>query len=210
MKRRQFLQTSSIAALALGVGVQEASAQQPTMPWEWIEKKDSITNTDGTPLQFMPKGAPDPDPLTDELKKYPMCPYCGMSRTKFSHTRHLIHYADDLVDGTCSLHCAVLSLSLNMDRGPKAIYVGDAGANGEIKPLIAVEEATYTIISGKPGTMTARRKWAYGDKAKAQAAVAADGGELADFNGAMAATYQDIAQDTIRIRKNRADRRAGK
>jgi nitrous oxide reductase accessory protein NosL len=210
MKRRQFLQASSLAALTMGVGARVASAQQPTMPWEWIQKKDSITNTDGTPLQFMPKGAPDPDPLTDELKKYPMCPYCGMSRTKFSHSRHLIHYSDDLVDGTCSLYCASLSLGLNMDRGPKAIYVGDAGAEGEVKPLIKVEDATYTLIPGKPGTMTARRKWAYADKAKAEAAIAADGGALAGFDEALVAAYADMAQDTLRIRKNRADRRAGK
>jgi copper chaperone NosL len=51
-----------------------------------------------------------------------------MERAKFSHTRHLLVYEDDSVEGTCSLHCAAISLSLNMDRGPKALYAGDAGA----------------------------------------------------------------------------------
>ena len=35
---------------------------------------------DGTPLQFIPKTAPDAKPLENELQKYPKCPYCGMDR----------------------------------------------------------------------------------------------------------------------------------
>ncbi|MEZ5601236.1 MAG: hypothetical protein R3F36_09770 [Candidatus Competibacteraceae bacterium] len=46
-----------------------------------------------------------------------------MDRRKFHYSRHLVHYQDDLVDATCSLHCTALSLALNMDRGPKVIHV---------------------------------------------------------------------------------------
>jgi copper chaperone NosL len=51
-----------------------------------------------------------------------------MDRTQFHHSRHLVQYADDLVDGTCSLHCLAISLSLNIDREPKAIWAADFGA----------------------------------------------------------------------------------
>lgn len=202
MNRRQLLLGVATGAMVAGMG-RIAAAKKPIMPWEYIERKDELASTDGTPLQFMPKGAPDAEPLQDELTKYPICPYCGMNRTKFSHSRHLIQYSDNLVDGTCSLHCAAISLSLNLDRVPKAIYVGDAGSDAKVKPLIDAEKAFYAIDATKPGTMTGRRKWAYGSRAQAEAA----GGEIADFDGALTAAYLDMAKDTIRIRKNRADKR---
>ncbi len=202
MNRRHLLLGGATGALALGLG-RAATAQGPIRPWEYIEKKDQLASTDGTPLQFMPKSPPDPDPLTDELAKYPICPYCGMSRTKFSHSRHLIHYEDDLVDGTCSIHCAALSLALNMDRGPKAIYAGDAGSEAPVKPLVPVEAATYTIDSGTPGTMTRRSKFAYADAGRAAAA----GGTTAGFETALTEAYADIARDTVMIREKRAERR---
>jgi hypothetical protein len=37
-----------------------------------------------------------------------------MDRKQYHHSRHLIQYSDNLVDGTCSLHCAALSLALNL------------------------------------------------------------------------------------------------
>jgi hypothetical protein len=109
---------------------------------------------DGTPLQFIPKTAPDAKPLENELQKYPKCPYCGMDRKQYHHSRHLIQYSDDLVDSTCSLHCAALSLALNMDRGPKAIYAADYGATTDPKPLVEVQQATYLIGSVIKGVMT--------------------------------------------------------
>ena len=63
---------------------------------------------EGTPNQFIPKAPKDANPLENELKKYPKCPYCGMDRTQYHHARHLVQYADDLVDGTCSIHCLSL------------------------------------------------------------------------------------------------------
>lgn len=202
MNRRQLLLGAASAAVFGGVA-RTASAEKMIMPWDYVNMKDKITNTDGTPLQFMPKKPADPDPLSDELKKYAICPYCGMSRTKFSHTRHLIHYEDDLVDGTCSIHCASISLAINMDRGPKAIYVGDAGSDEKIKPLISVEKAFYAIDPSKMGTMSGSRKYAYADKAKAQAA----GGSIVGFDDALKAAYGDMATNTILIRKRRAEKR---
>lgn len=174
----------------------------------WVHASGEVCEGDGTPLQFMPRTAPDPDPLVEELAKYPKCPYCGMDRTQFHHSRHLVQYDDDLVDGTCSIHCLAISLSLNLDRGPKAIYAADFGAPAEIKPLAPVETLTYLIGSGLPGTMTTNSKVAFSGRAAADSVMAKEGGALADFDEALRQTHLDMAKDTAMIRKNRAERRA--
>lgn len=163
--------------------------------------------SDGTPMQFMPKGKPDADPLANELAKYPKCPYCGMDRTQWHHSRHLIHYDDDLVDATCSLRCASVSLSLNIDRGPKAIYAADFGSPAEIKPLVEVDRATYLIGSELPGTMSRTSKMAFASEDAARAARREQGGEVGDFDQALRQSYLDQAEDTVMIRHRRAQRR---
>jgi nitrous oxide reductase accessory protein NosL len=163
--------------------------------------------TDGTPLQFTPRTAPDTDPLKDELKKYPKCPYCGMDRTQFHHSRHLVQYADNLVDGTCSIHCLAISLSLNIDREPKAIWAADFGSSDAIKPMLDVDKATYLVGGGLPGVMTGRSKKAFATPDAAKSAQAKHGGETGDFNNALQAAYADMARDTIAIRKRREERR---
>ena len=111
----------------------------------WVKSSGAQCEGDGTPLQFIPKGQPDDNPLQQELQKYPSCPYCGMNRTKWHHSRHLVQYDDGLVDGTCSIHCLAISLSLNLDRGPKAIYAADFGVEGEPKPMVDADQATYLV-----------------------------------------------------------------
>jgi nitrous oxide reductase accessory protein NosL len=119
----------------------------------------------------------------------------------------LVHYSDDLPDATCSLHCAAISLSINIDRGPKAIYVADTAAADDIKPLIEVEKASFLVGSSLRGVMTKRSKVAYGTEAAAKASQATNGGELMDFDKALLAAHADMAQDVAMIRKNREDRR---
>lgn len=167
----------------------------------------AMPNTDGTPMQFIPKTAPDANPLENELSKYPKCPYCGMDRTQWHHSRHLVHYEDDLVDGTCSLHCAALSLSINLDRGPKAIYAADFGSGDKIKPLLNVDKATYLIGSKLPGTMSKTSKMAFASADAAKAAQKDNGGEIGDFNAALRQSYLNMAEDTMMIRARRAERR---
>ena len=162
---------------------------------------------DGAPLQFIPKTAPDPKPLENELQKYPKCPYCGMDRKQYHHNRHLIQYSDDLVDGTCSLHCAALSLALNMDRGPKMIYAADYGATADPKPLVDVQQATYLIGSVIPGVMTQQSKVAFASRQAAQELQANHRGQLGDFDTALRAAYASMADDTIMIRQRRAEKR---
>jgi nitrous oxide reductase accessory protein NosL len=193
--RRQVLRLLATAGVAAGAAVLTSPA---------VAAK---CETDGTPLQFTPKTAPDPNPLDDDIAKYPKCPYCGMDRKQYHHSRHLVHYQDDLVDATCSLHCAALSLALNMDRGPKATYAADFGAKTDPKPLINVDAATYLIGSKLPGVMTAQSKVAFGSKAAAEAAKKENGGELGDFAAALQAAYQSMASDTLMIRKKRGEKK---
>jgi hypothetical protein len=113
---------------------------------------------------------------------------------------------DDDAIAPCSIHCAALSPGLNLDLGPKAIYGADAGSTRPVPPLVQVEQLQYVIDPSRAGAMTRRRKWAYADTKIAQ--EAANGtGELADFEQALRAAYSDMAEDTILIRKRRAELR---
>ncbi|MFN3398439.1 MAG: nitrous oxide reductase accessory protein NosL [Sulfurimicrobium sp.] len=162
---------------------------------------------DGSPAQFVPKHAADPRPHENDIEKFPNCPYCGMDRKQFHHSRMLIQYSDDLPDGTCSIHCAAISLSLNVDRDPKAIYVGDNASSAGIKPLVEVDKATFLIGSSIKGVMSKTSKVAYGTAEAAKAAQAVNGGEIGDFDKALLAAYTGMAQDVVMIRKMRAERR---
>jgi nitrous oxide reductase accessory protein NosL len=173
----------------------------------WVEAADEACAGDGTPLQFIPKTTPDANPLQDELVKYPKCPYCGMDRKQWQHSRHLVQYDDDLVDGTCSIHCLAISLSLNLDRGPKAIYAADFGSAEPIKPLIEVDQASYLIDSRLKATMSRKSKMAFASKTAAEAARTEQGGQLGSFNEVLRETYLDMYDDTMMVRKKRAERR---
>jgi hypothetical protein len=130
-----------------------------------------------------------------------------MDRKQFHHARMLIQYSDDLADGTCSLHCSAISLSLNVDREPKLMWVGDNAAAGDIKPLVEVDKASFLVGSKIPGVMTANSKVAYGTEEAAKAAQAAQGGELVKFDQALLIAHTDMSKDVTRIRKMRAERR---
>ncbi len=192
MNRREALKLSLLASAGLVTG--QAHAQQ-------------ACPGDGTPLQFIPKKPADPQAQQNDIEKYPKCPYCGMDRKQFHHARMLIQYSDDLADGTCSLHCSAISLSLNVDREPKLMWVGDNAAAGDIKPLVEVDKVSFLIGSKIPGVMTANSKVAYGTEEAAKAAQAAQGGELVKFDQALLIAHTDMSKDVTRIRKMRAERR---
>lgn len=194
-ERRQMLRLLAVVGATAGV----AALSSPAVAAQ--------CEHDGTPLQFVPKTAPDSNPQDNDIAKHPKCPYCGMDRKQYHHSRHLVQYQDDLVDATCSLHCAALSLALNMDRGPKAIYAADFGATADPKPLVNVDNATYLIGSKLPGVMTKQSKVAFASKQAAEATKAEQGGELGDFDAALQAAYQSMASDTLMIRKKRAGKR---
>jgi nitrous oxide reductase accessory protein NosL len=207
--RRNILKAAAAVGLGGFSGITWAGSNiGAMMPGKgWMKLSGEQCEGDGTPLQFVPKTAVDANPLQDELEKYPTCPYCGMNRTKFNRSRHLVHYDDGVADGTCSIHCLAISLALNIDRGPKAIYAPDFGSSAKIKPLVNVEKATYLIGSKLKGTMTMNSKVAFASADAAKAAMGEKGGELSDFDGALKQAYLDIGKNTMMIRKNRAKKR---
>lgn len=208
IERRYLLKV--LAALGLGGFAAETLAGKGVgvmVPGKgWVESGGQACEGDGTLLQFIPKGPPDAQPLDGELAKYPKCPYCGMDRIQWHHSRHLVHYDDDLVDGACSIHCLAISLSLNIDRGPKAIYGADFGAEGKPRPLVDVDDATYLIGAQLKGTMTANSKMAFASVDKAKAVQAEKGGQLAGFDDVLREAYLGMAKDTLMIRKRRRER----
>jgi nitrous oxide reductase accessory protein NosL len=205
--RRELLKRLTAAGLG-GLSGTALAGPGAMLPGQgWIEASGETCKGDGTPLQFIPKTPPDSKPLENDLVKYPKCPYCGMDRTQWQHSRHLVQYDDDLVDGTCSIHCLAVSLSLNLDRGPKAIYAADFGSTDAVKPLVEVEQASYLIGSGLKGTMSMKSKMAFASKEAAEAVQSQQGGELGGFDDALRETYLGMYSDTMMARKKRAERR---
>jgi len=142
----------------------------------------------------------------EDIKKISSCKYCGMDRAKFGHSRMLVTYDDGSQLGTCSIHCLAVDLALNIDKTPKTIEVGDFNT----KKLIDAEKAFWVVGGNKPGVMTKRGKWAFENKADAEAFIKAEGGKTATFDDAMKATYEDMNEDTKMIRERRKMRRMHK
>jgi len=199
INRRKMLGIIAVSGATLAVTA--ACSQQPATTGA------SAPAAAGTPRQFFPTNGPDANPEINDIEKYPKCPYCGMDRKMWNHSRHLVHYSDNMVDPTCSLHCVAISLSLNLDRDPKAIYAADFGSEEKIKPLVNVDTATYLIGSQLPGTMTSKSKMAFASSAKAESMTAEKGGQTGNFDQALTESYLSMAQDTMMIRKKRAMKR---
>lgn len=128
------------------------------------------------------------------------CNYCGMDRTKFGHSRMLVEYQDGGEVGTCSIHCMALEFANAIDRTPKQILVADYSS----QKLINVDKAIWVLGGDRQGVMTSRAKWAFSEQAAAVSFINEHGGDMVSFDQAMKASYEDMYQDTQRIRKMRA------
>ena len=139
----------------------------------------------------------------NDIQQAPACKYCGMDRQAFAHSRMHIEYDDGTHEGFCSIHCAAVDLAVNIDKIPKALFVGDY----KTKDLIDAEQAVWVIGGSKPGVMTKRAKWAFKTKGDAEAFIKEFGGSYATFEEAMKASYDDMYQDSKMIREKRAMKR---
>ncbi len=142
----------------------------------------------------------------EDISKHPSCIYCGMDREKFAHSRVYVEYDDGSALGTCSIHCAAVDMAVHIDKAPVNIRVGDYNT----KQLIDAETALWTIGGNKPGVMTQRAKWAFGNKESAEACLKENGGKIVGFEEAMAAVYEDMYKDTKMIREKRKEMRMNK
>ena len=136
----------------------------------------------------------------DDQIAHVACSYCGMDRTKFAQSRMLVEYEDGGEVGTCSIHCMALEFANAIDRMPKRLLVGDFNS----RELIDAEKAVWVLGGDKRGVMTSRAKWAFSEQSAAKAFIAEHGGVITGFDQAMKASYEDMYQDTQRIRKMRA------
>jgi nitrous oxide reductase accessory protein NosL len=139
----------------------------------------------------------------DDIAKHPSCKFCGMDREKWNFSRVYLEYDDGSTEGTCSIHCAAVDLALNLDKSPKTIWVADYGT----KQLIDAEKAVWVLGGKKQGVMTKRAKWAFADKAAAEAFVKENEGAIAAFDEVVKGAYQDMYEDTKMIRERRAAKR---
>jgi len=135
----------------------------------------------------------------DDTKAMPSCPHCGMDREKFAVSRMVIDYDDGKPVGLCSLHCVAVDLAVAIDKTPVAIWVADMPS----KKLVNAETAVWVLGGTKSGVMTSRAKWAFADKAAAEAFVKENGGTIAGFEDAMKAAYEDLYKDNKAIREKR-------
>jgi len=135
----------------------------------------------------------------EDVKTSPTCRHCGMDREKFASSRMVVEYDDGSALGTCSIHCAAVDLAVTLDKAPKAFRVADMAS----RQLVDAEKAFWVVSGGKPGVMTRRAKWAFADKAAAEAFAKEQGGALATFEEAMKGTYEDMYLDTRMIRERR-------
>ncbi len=142
------------------------------------------------------------DPLED-VTSAPSCKYCGMDRHQFAHSRMVIEYDDGTKVGVCSLHCAAIDLSLNIDKTPKAIWVADYNT----RQLIEAEKAVWVIDPAKPGVMTRTAKWAFATKEDAERFIRENGGNLTAFEDCLKAAYEGMYADIKMIREKRQARK---
>jgi copper chaperone NosL len=140
----------------------------------------------------------------EDIEEYPECPYCGMNRKQYAHSRVLIEYGDES-EGFCSLHCAAVDLAVKIDQTLQSIQVGDYNT----KKLIDAERAVWVIGGNKMGVMTKRAKWAFEKKEDAERFVKENTGKVSTFEEAVKAAYEDMYSDTKMIRERRKMKKTG-
>lgn len=140
-----------------------------------------------------------------DVAKSPACLRCGMDRAMFSHSRMLIEYEDGSTVATCSLHCTAVELANTIDKTPVMVSVADYDS----KELIDADEAVWVLGGRQKGVMTGLAKWAFATREPAERFIKKNGGDVADFDRAIKAAYDDMYQDTKMIREFRKMKRPG-
>jgi nitrous oxide reductase accessory protein NosL len=69
--------------------------------------------------------------------------------------------------------------------------------------LLDAEKGFWVIGGNKPGVMTKRAKWAFAKKEDAENFISENGGNLASFEQAFKAAFEDMYADTKMIQERR-------
>jgi hypothetical protein len=82
-----------------------------------------------------------------------------MDRAKYAPSRMVVQFDDGSMLHACSLHCTAVDLATQIDRSPTSIQVADMSTQA----LVEAEKAVWVLGGSKPGVMTKRGKWAFGE-----------------------------------------------
>lgn len=193
MKRRTLLKSALLLPV---VGIGHSAVAQTTT--ETASKPMTYSACCDCGMMDNPNKRPvDDAPLVRDIEKNPRCVVCNMDRAKFHYSRHLLHYADGFVQGTCSPRCASECLLQERRRGFIGVYAADMGSSDEVKPLINAHTAVYLVGSQLPGTMTRISKLAFSNEKSALIAKQTNGGELASFADVVSASLDELARAVI-------------
>ena len=145
-------------------------------------------------FQAVPKGKAT---LLQEGKAKAFCPECGMTLPMFYKTNHAAT-VDGKVKQYCSMHCLVE----DMQKGSKLTDIKVVDVTS--LKFIPAEKATYVVGSAKKGTMSMVSKYAFANKADAEAFAKANGGKVTDFDGAIEEAKKDFAKESKMISQKQA------
>jgi nitrous oxide reductase accessory protein NosL len=118
-------------------------------------------------------------------KERTSCTVCGMKLPMFYRTSHASK-VDGHQEQFCSIHCLVATQ--NSGKRVTDMQVVD----NETLKFISVADAWYVVKSSKPATMSKVSKYAFKNRAKAEAFAKEFGGEVMNFEGALAVAKEDF------------------
>ena len=171
-----------LTLLALGTLATFAQAEE-AKPKKMTKMFQSVSKGEATLLQ--------------EGKAKPFCPECGMTLPMFYKTNHAAT-VDGKVKQYCSIHCIVE----DTQKGSKLTEIKVVDVT--TLKFIAADKASYVVGSSKKGTMTMVSKYAFANKADAEAFAKANGGKVVDYSGAYKAAEDDFAKDSKMVAKKQA------
>jgi len=128
------------------------------------------------------------------------CPNCGMMINMWARTRHSFHHPEGDFT-TCSIRCLAdktVSSGADAENVQVAVYI-------DPDKMIPAEKATYVIGSTAAGTMTMKSKIAFDDRAAAEEFAASYGGEVVNFQDALAAAKMELPKSRMMIDKKRKE-----
>lgn len=119
------------------------------------------------------------------------CEHCGMDRTAFARARMRVVYAEGSAVGTCSLHCMAEELRRAGSREVRELLVGD---HRPPHRLLDARTAAWVLGGRERGVMTPLPKWAFPDRAAAEAFRRRNGGRRATFDRALALARKELGR----------------
>jgi len=125
------------------------------------------------------------------------CPECGMTLPMFYKTNHAAT-VNGKVKQYCSLHC----VAEDMHKGSKLTDIKVVDTN--TLKFMDAGKAFYVVGSNKKGTMSSVSKYAFAEKAAAEAFAKANGGKVVDFDSALKSAKADLEEDSAMISRKQA------